>query len=220
MKRILLVVAVALSLGACLPFSFVTSPTPAVDVAATNQTNLQISVAQTLTAQPTFTPAPATPTVEGLFATPISPATDTPAESATAAAITDTPQATSTFAVATSTSGADSLAATPLLAAGQPTATWTLAVRTYGTLPPLVPFGHITLINKAKAEAYISLHVDLDGSNTVIEYPVQGTKSIQAPLGFYRYVAWVGGREMVGEFRIKKDQDLTIILYKDKVVVQ
>jgi hypothetical protein len=72
------------------------------------------------------------------------------------------------------------------------TAIWTLAVRKYGTLPPAVPFRHITLVNKAKAEAYISLHVDLDGSNTVIEYPVEGRIKIEAPVGFYNYVVWVG----------------------------
>jgi len=76
------------------------------------------------------------------------------------------------------------------------------------------------LINKAKAEAYISLHVDLDGSNTVIEYPVTGTTTIRAPLGFYRYVAWVGGRQMVGEFRLHDGDELTIVLYKDKVVIK
>jgi hypothetical protein len=221
MKRIILVVGLVFSLGACLPFSVVTNPTPAVDVAATNQANLQTSVAQTLTAQPTFTSVPPSPTLE-VLATPGPAFTDTPAESPTAV-IADTPVASTTFDVATATnatSGSDSLTAAPALAAGQVTATWTLAVRTYGTLPPRVSFAHITLINKAKAEAYISLHVDLDGSNTVIEYPVKGTVSIQAPLGFYRYVAWVGGREMVGEFRLKKDQDLTIILYKDRVEVK
>jgi hypothetical protein len=218
MKRVLLLVAAVLLLGACLPFPNISNPTPAVDIAATNQANLQTSVAQTLTAQPTFTAAPPSPTLENLFATPSAPASDTPA-------VIDTSVATSTFEVATTTnvaanSGPDSVTATPILAAGQPTATWTLAVRTYGTLPPQVPFGHVTLVNKSKAEAYISLHVDLNGSNTVIEYPVQGTRSIQAPSGFYRYVAWVGGREMVGEFRLKRDQDLTIVLYKDRVEIK
>jgi hypothetical protein len=89
----------------------------------------------------------------------------------------------------------------------------------YGTLPPAVPFSHITLVNKANAEAYISLHVDLDGSNTVIEYPVEGRIKIQAPVGFYTYVTWVGGRKMVGEFKLHGDDDLTITLFKDKVVI-
>jgi hypothetical protein len=77
------------------------------------------------------------------------------------------------------------------------------------------------LINKAKTEAYISLHVDLpQGGNTVIEYPVQGTIKIDAPVGFYSYVAWVGGNKMVGNFRLRHDDDLSIVLYKDKVVIK
>ena len=216
MKKILPVVAVVFLLGACSALSPLTSQNPNqnVDVAGTSAAILKIAVAQTLTAQPTFTSVPPSATTSAeLFATPVSPTTDTPIP-------TDSPVPNLTTTVASATSGADSLTATPALAAGQATATWTLAVRTYGTLPPLVPFGHIALINKAKAEAYISLHVDLDGSNTVIEYPVRGTKIIQAPLGFYRYVAWVGGREMVGEFRLHKDEDLEIILYRDKIVVR
>jgi hypothetical protein len=109
---------------------------------------------------------------------------------------------------------------TATLASGQVTAIWTLAVRKYGTLPPAVPFRHITLVNKANAEAYISLHVDLDGSNTVIEYPVQGRIKIEAPVGFYTYVTWVGGRKMVGEFKLHNNEDLTITLFKDKVVIK
>ena len=77
------------------------------------------------------------------------------------------------------------------------------------------------MINKAKAEAYISLHVDLpEGGNTVIEYPVKGTIKIDAPVGFYSYVAWVGGRKMVGNFKLHHGDDLTIILYRDKVVIK
>jgi hypothetical protein len=216
MKRILLAVVVVLLLGSCSALSPLTnpSPNPNVDVAGTSAANVMTAVVQTLTAQPTLTSVPPSATTSAeLFATPVSPATDTPLP-------TDSPLPNLTTTVVSATSGSDSSTATPALSAGQATATWTLAVRTYGTLPPLTPFGHIALINKAKAEAYISLHVDLDGSNTVIEYPVKGTRSIQAPLGFYRYVAWVGGRQMVGEFRLHKDQDLEIILYRDKIVVR
>lgn len=213
MKRVLLLVAVVLLLGACLPFPNVSNPTPAVDIAATNQANLQTAVAQTLAAQPTPTSVPFTDTATLPVESPTIPVTDTPLPA-------DPLLNNLTTTPATETSGPEGLTATPALAAAQPTATWTLAVRTYGTLPPQVPFGRIILVNKAKAEAYISLHVDLNGSNTVIEYPVQGTKSIQAPIGFYRYVAWVGGREMVGEFRLKRDHDLTIVLYKDRVEIK
>ena len=217
MKRIIVAVTVMFVLAACSALPSIPSlvqPTPNVDVAATSQANLQISVAQTLTAQPTLTSAPITDTATAPITSPTLPVTDTLLP-------TDSPVPNLTTTPATATGRPDSLvAATPTLVPGQATPTWTLAVRTYGTLPPLVPSGHITLVNRARAEAYISLHVDLDGSNTVIEYPVTGTITIRAPLGFYRYVAWVGGREMVGEFRLHSGDDLTITLYKDRIEIK
>jgi hypothetical protein len=181
----------------------------------------QTAVAQTLAA----IPAQAT-------AVPTDTATPVPTASPTAViAASDTPSATFTSTVpATSTGVAATVSATlapanttptATLAPGQVTAIWTLAVRKYGTLPPLVPFSQVTLINKAKTEAYISLHVDLpQGGNTVIEYPVQGSIKIDAPVGFYSYVAWVGGNKLVGNFRLRHDDDLSIVLYKDKVVIK
>ncbi len=216
MKRITVAIIVMLLLAACsaLPsIPSVTNPTANVDVAGTSQANLQLSVAQTLTAQPTLTSAPVTDTATLPITSPTLSVTDTPLP-------TDPLLPNLTTTPATATSGPANLTATPTLAAGQVTATWTLAVRKYGTLPPQVPFSHITLINKAKAEAYISLHVDLNGSNTVIEYPVKGTILIQAPLGFYRYVAWVGGRQMIGEFKLHSGDDLTITLYKDRIEIK
>lgn len=98
---------------------------------------------------------------------------------------------------------------------------WTLAVRLYGTLPPDVPFSIITLVNKAKTEAYISLQVTMpDGKYSILEYPVEGRMNIKAPVGSYLYVTWVGGRKMVGEFRLHHGDDLTITLYKDRVAIQ
>jgi hypothetical protein len=105
--------------------------------------------------------------------------------------------------------------------AGTASAIPTLTIRTYGTLPPAVPFSNVTLINRARAEAYISLQVVTEqGGPTIIEYPVEGRVRIQAPIGHYLYVAWVGGRKMVGEFRLKHDQDLSIILYRDRIEVK
>ena len=121
---------------------------------------------------------------------------------------------------ATATSGALDQAATPTLVSSQFTASPTLGILTYGTLPPDVPSSTIRLFNKSKTEAYISLQVTLsDGRNSIIEYPVRKNVTIQAPLGSYLYVAWVGGNKMVGDFRLSKYQILTITLYRDKVVV-
>jgi len=212
MRKIVLAVAVVGLLGACLPFSQITNPTPNVDVAATSAANVMTSVALTLTAQPTFTSAPTTETSAELFATPQSPAGDTPA-SATATLV-ETP-ITATFIVATSTD----LPAT--LPVGPATVTLTPGVLTYGTLPPAVPFSRLTLLNKSKRQVYISLQVvTAEGGPTIIEYPVRRQVELKAPIGSYLYVAWVGGRKMVGEFRLHKDEDLVIIIYSDKIIVR
>ena len=221
MKKTVVVLGLSLALwlGACsqLP-GFTptpgTAPTPTVDLFKT-------AVAQTLTALPTLVTAPMTDTAVIPLASPTLPATDTPAASSTPPTELTTTPTSATSGYATATPAPANVTATPTLVTGQVTAIWTLAVRTYGTLPPLVPFSHITLINKAKAEAYISLHVDMpEGGNTVIEYPVKGRIKIEAPIGFYTYVAWVGGNKMVGSFRLQNNDDLSITLYKDKVVVK
>jgi hypothetical protein len=203
---------IALLLGACQNiFTPTAAPGPTVDSAATSDSLFKTAVAQTLTAQPS-------PTLVTSFDTATLPVTSPtlPPTEVLPGAVTATPLAnlTSTPATANATS-------TPTLAAGQVTPVWTLAVRKYGTLPPAVPFSQITLINKAKAEAYISLQVTMpDGKFSIIEYPVAGSVKIQAPVGSYLYVTWVGGRKMVGEFRLKHDVDLSIILYRDRVVIK
>jgi hypothetical protein len=221
MKKTVVVLGsiLALLLGACSQIpGFTPTPGtgPTVDSAATSDALFKTAVAQTLTAQPTVTStsAPVTNTAVIPVASPTLVPSDTPAASFTPVTDLTTTPATATLAQGNITS-------TATLAAGQVTAIWTLAVRKYGTQPPLVPFSHITLINKAKAEAYISLHVDLpEGGNSVIEYPVKGTIKIEAPVGFYSYVAWVGGNKMVGNFRLRHDDDLTITLYKDQVTIK
>lgn len=221
MKKTVVVLGsiLALWLGACSQIpGFTPTPGtgPTVDSAATSDALFKTAVAQTLTAQPTVTStsAPVTNTAVIPVASPTLVPSDTPAASFTPVTDLTTTPVTATLAQGNITS-------TATLVAGQVTAIWTLAVRKYGTQPPLVPFSHITLINKAKAEAYISLHVDLpEGGNSVIEYPVKGTIKIEAPVGFYSYVAWVGGNKMVGNFRLRHDDDLTITLYKDQVTIK
>jgi hypothetical protein len=214
----------ALWLGACSQIPGFT-PTPGTGSTADL---FQTAVVQTLTARPPLVTAVITntATLPPASPTPVLAASDTPSSAFTPTApITDltTTPATATSGPATATATLASANTTPVatLPAGQVTAIWTLAVRKYGTLPPAVPFSQVTLINKAKTEAYISLHVDLpQGGNTVIEYPVEGRIKIDAPVGFYSYVAWVGGNKMVGNFRLHHDDDLSIILYKDKVVIK
>lgn len=226
MKKTVVVLGLSLALwlGACsqLPgFTPTPGTGPTVDSQATSDALFKTAVAQTLTARPTFTSMPVTDTAVIPVASATLPATDTPAATSTTLTEPTTTPATATGVPTSTGLPPANVTASPTLVTGQVTAIWTLAVRTYGTLPPLVPFSHITLINKAKTEAYISLHVDLpEGGNTVIEYPVERSIKIAAPIGFYSYVAWVGGNKMVGNFKLHHGDDLSITLYKDKVVIK
>lgn len=213
MKKIVIVVLAAHLLGACLPLTSTPGPTgPTVDIAGTVQAGAQTSVAQTLTALPTITVAPVTDTATPPIALPSDTATLVPSLTTTPATATGAP-ANPTFtstATLASAPGAATLTSIP-----------TLTIRTYGTLPPAVPFATVILVNKAKTEAYISLQVTtVQGGPTIIEYPVEGTVKIHAPIGEYLYVAWVGGRKMVGNFRLKQVDELTITLFRDKVVIE
>jgi hypothetical protein len=213
-------VLLALLLGSCQGIFTPAPPTgPTNDSAATSDALFKTAVAQTLTARPTLPSASVTAAQSLPTASPVLPATDTQVVAAPAD-MTAT-SATGTSVVPTATAGPANLTPTPTPAAGQVTAIWTLAIRKYGTLPPAVPFSQVTLINKAKTEAYISLQVTMpDGKYSIIEYPVEGSIKIQAPVGSYLYVAWVGGRKMVGEFRLHNDDDLSIVLYRDRVVIK
>ena len=209
MKRIVLVVAVALLLGACIPSNLVPTPQPQpnVDVAGTANAQLQTAVAQTLTSQPTPTLAPVTDTLVPTISPEASP-TETPTG-------VPSPDLTTTPATAT---GISVTTTTPV--SGAVTLIPTLTIRLYGTLPPEVPFGSLRLINKAKTEAYISLQVTTkQGGPTILEYPVSGIETIKAPSGYYLYVAWVGGNKMVGNFSLREGDSLHLTLYKDKVVI-
>lgn len=223
MKKIIVALGsiLAVLLGACsqLPgFTPTPGASPNVDSQATSDALFKTAVAQTLTARPTFTSVPATNTAVIPQASATLPPTDTPASSPTTV---PNLTATATVGAATATSVPGNVTPTPTLVTGQVTAIWTLAVRTYGTLPPAVPFSQITLINKANAEAYISLQVTMnDGKYSILEYPVEGRVNVQAPVGSYLYVAWVGGNKMVGNFRLHNNDDISITLYKDKVVIK
>lgn len=230
-KTVLVLVSVlALLFGACSQIPGLT-PTPgSVSSPTVNPDDqFQTAVAQTLTAQPTLPSdvitATATPVVTEtptLVASPVLSNTDTPTavQNATATLVPDlsATSITATGHVPTATNFPANFTPT---AAGQVTAIWTLAIRTYGTLPPAVPFSQVTLINKANAEAYISLQVTMpNGEYSIIEYPVEGRVQIQAPVGSYLYVAWVGGRKLVGEFRLHNNDDLSITLFKDRVQIK
>ncbi|HUE99253.1 MAG TPA: hypothetical protein VMN99_08350 [Anaerolineales bacterium] len=223
---IVLVSMLAFLLGACLPGGLTPAPPtgPTVDSAATSDALFRTAVAQTLTAQPMPTSAFLTDPATGPVESPVGSTTDTatlPVTETPASTQDSTPIVNLTTTPVTATNLPANGSITATLAVGQVTASPTLGIRTYGTLPPAVPYSQITLINKANAEAYISLQVTMpDGKYSIIEYPVEGTIKIQAPVGSYLYVTWVGGRKMVGEFRLHHSDDLSITLFRDRVVIK
>jgi len=204
----------AIVLSACIPLPFLEQPTaaPAVDAQATDAALAATLAAETLNALPTPTLQPATEPIAPAATEPESPtATETVTETLTPDPnITATETATATITGTISTTG--QIAAT---------ATITLHPRFFGTLPPAIPFGKVLLVNKAKADVYVSLQcTTIDGYKTIIEYPVFGRLRVSAPAGKYTYVAWVGGRQFLGSFRLDRGEDLSITFNRDKVTLK
>ena len=233
MKKVIPALVVLLVVGACLP---TTAPTPiSPTVTAVIGSSSTPTLAPSNTAPPTETPVVFNPSItpNSASSTPESTATSSPMPNLTStlATSTDAPatlaQSTATGALATlaqsTATGAQptSTSTQTLGAPGAPSLTPTLGILKYGTLPPEVPFNRISLINRSKAQAYISLQVTMpDGRYSIIEYPVYGHVKVKAPIGYYVYVAWVGGNKMTGTFRLTSADSLTILLYKDKVVIK
>ena len=225
MNKFVFSVVTLLFIGACVLPQIPTQITnPVVDTAGTAETMLKTAVIQTLTAQPTQTPEPFThsETPTSVIAEPSGFPTSTSVAELAATTIVDTATVDVEIPVPTGTFDLPTATAIPATFITGPTdASPTPGVLTYGTLPPAVPFSYVTLINRARTQAYISLQVvTAEGGPTILEYPVRGQIEIKAPTGHYLYVAWVGGRKMVGEFRLQKNEDLTITLYRDRVEIK
>jgi hypothetical protein len=126
----------------------------------------------------------------------------------------------STFTATATTTG--TISSTPTTgSSGGVVATETLYARFFGTQPPAISYGKISLINKAKAEVYISLQcTTIEGGKSILEYPVHGRMRVSAPAGRYTYVAWAGGRQFQGFFGLGKNEEITITIYKDKVTIK
>jgi len=227
--------ATAFILSACIPaLPSLQQPAeaPVVDVGATDAALAQTLEADTLDSLPTPTLEPATDTPEPT-ATPTETATITTTETlipdtTITETITPDPNITATEAetavTATGTVSTPTVTGTgtpPTATQFIPTATVTLYARFFGTLPPALPSGKVKLINRSKAEVYISMQcTTIDGYTTIIEYPVAGRMSVPAPAGKYVYVAWVGGKQFQGSFSLGVRNDVEITFNKDKITIK
>lgn len=221
-KIVLLAIALGMVVSSCLPAPATNVPAASVDLDAT----AAVFVQQTLDALPSITLAPTNTAVVAAETTTPSP---TETSAVQAEAITGTSTATGTLS--TSTAADTATTQTPVSFTttasftftpnGNASATQTLHSRFYGTLPPNLPYSGIELVNKSKAEAYISLQATTkDGYTTILEYPVGNLFAIQAPVGKYKYVAWVGGNKIIGSFALGNGSDLRITIYKDHVEIK
>jgi len=220
MKKILILTLAAVLASSCSALQPGQNPAPNVDTQATIDAIVKRSAEQTLAAQPSPTTIPPTDTASPVVAES-SPTTEAPVEATTETpSSTPVPNLTTTPATATSGTIQADITATATLASGQPTLTPTLGILKYGTLPPAVPSAKVTILNKSKAQAYISLqNRPPDDEVAILEYPVEKQVKVNAPLGYYLYVVWVGGRKIVGEFILHQSDNLTITIYKDKVEI-
>jgi hypothetical protein len=224
-KMPFLLAALCLTLSACIPAALQpqsASPAPISD--ADIQATVAAQVEQTIQALPTPSLAPSNTPV-------VVTATNAPTQTQTQVVATPTATQNSNLLTLTATLGTvtvtvGTVGTLPFTATFNPalsvTPTGTSHYQYYGTMPPNLPSGYISLFNMSKRDAYISLQCStLDGYETVIEYPVGGsTINTSAPAGQYVYVAWIGGKKFSGSFKLGKLEELKILMYKDHVEVK
>lgn len=224
MKRLLIFITLlAVFAGSCSFLEFGQNPAD-IDTQATIDAIVRESAEETLAAHPSPTTVP--PTQASTQVVAVSSPTFTATMTATALSSSSTPETSSTSAPnltttpVTATSGPGDNPTATKAVPGSLTVTPTPGILLYGTLPPAVPSARITIVNKSRAQVYISLqNRPPDGPAAFLEYPVRNQVKVDAPLGYYVYVVWVGGRKIVGEFTLHKDDDITITIFKDKVKV-
>jgi|JFJP01.1.fsa_nt_gi hypothetical protein len=233
-KMFFLLTAFCFALSACVPNALqpqATSPAPISE--ADIQATVAVQVAQTVQSLPTPTLAPSnTPVVITSTSAPtqtqVPPTvTATTAQTSTAATLAVTATlGTATLGTGTVTLTVGAAGTLPFTTTPNPaisvTPTSTSHYQYYGTMPPNLPSGKITLSNMSKADAYISMQCTTrEGYVTIIEYPVGGSRvDAIAPAGQYVYVAWVGGKKFEGSFKLSKSQDLIVRMYKDRVEIK
>lgn len=224
-KMFFLLTALCFSLSACIPAALqqpqATSPAPISE--ADIQATVAIQVEQTIQSLPTPTLAPTNTAV-------VTTATSAPTQTQAMPTATPTETQNPTLLTLTATVGSGTVTLTagalPFTTTPNPAVSVTPMGTDYfqyaGTMPPNLPSGNISLINMSKVDASISLRCETkDGYVTYIDYPVGGsTVNDRIPAGTYTYVAWVGGKKSDGGFKLKAQQDVNFIIYKDRIEIK
>ncbi|MBM3125754.1 MAG: hypothetical protein FJZ87_11900 [Chloroflexi bacterium] len=225
-KKLLLILFSSVLLYACLP-ALPLSPAPAATSLSEQdlRDTAEVFSRQTLQALPTVTSFPSqtpvvmTATSEELPSQTLTLGTQGSLSETTATA---SDAQTGTPSTATITTSSSTTTLSPITGSPAPTNTAeSLHPRFYGTLPPNLPSGEITLVNKSKSEAYISMQCTTqDGYVTIIEYPVKFKVVTSVPSGKCKIVGWVGGVKMTGGFSLSSREAKTINIFKDRIEVK
>ena len=216
-RRLAFVVLIlSVALNACVPGL---SPISAGDSQATAMALAGTLAALTQAALPTPSLLPSNTPPPTFTATTAPSATQAPTNT-----LTSTPEATSAAGATGSptATGAMTLSTVPGTASGTVTATLTPTpgVLLYGTVPPAVPYGRVHLINLTNEMVYISFHCTLEnGLTSYLEYPVYARIVASIPAGPCHYVAWVKGRQFIGDIRIKKSLEYTFTFKRQKIII-
>lgn len=226
-KLFALVIMFSFMLSACMPAAVQTqaaNPTPISEEVL--QATAALFVQQTLAAYPTQTAIPSN-----------TPVVNTPTNTATLATPTETQNPvlltlTATLGTGTVTPGTEAANILPTTGTGTPqitsasntpnplTPTAVPQPQFVGTLPPNLPSSLVILTNKADVDVYISLRCETSKGNvTILEYPVKKYVDVDAPVGSYTYVAWVGGRQFTGAFLLTQGDVLKINFFKNRITI-
>ena len=209
-----LIVALSIALSACSP---IFSPISSGDSQATAIALAGTQGAQTVAAQPTPTLLPS----ETLAPTTPPTATATKTKSPTSTASPTVPDGAGTATGTIPASTPTAATPTPTFGFGTITPTDLMIPRAYGTQPPLVIYGTVHLINMAKVQVYISFQCRTpDEQFVVAEFPVESVMTVSVSAGQCHYVAWVGGRQFIGDIKINKFEEYTFKFKKDSIIIQ
>lgn len=227
MKRLALAsLALFLAMMACSPFAV---PLSAADSQATSMASIQTQAALTMAAKPTQRPSRTPEPTATLLVAPTETSTSAPSDTATSAPPTDgsvsaTSSLTLTVAGPTATPSATSSptasATATLSGTVTVTLTFTPGVLTYGTIPPEVPYGYVTLKNLSNDMVYISFRCAMtNGLTSLLEYPVYSVVKEKLPTGTCQWTAFVKNQEFKGELHVKKFEEYTFTFKPKKVTI-
>jgi hypothetical protein len=214
-----IVLILSVTLSACMSGL---SPISAGNSQATAMVLAGTMAAQTMASLPTQTAVSSNTPPPPTFTVTVAPnETEAPPDTATS-----TPEATGTADTAVtatgSATGAVTISTVPNTVVGTITATSTLTPGPllWGTVPPSVPYGRVTLVNLTNEMVYISFHCTIEnGLTSYLEYPVYARITVSIPTGACHYIAWVKGQQFTGDVHIKKFEEYTFTFKKTKIFI-